>query len=253
MKLTCNICGEELEALVHTDTELHPDDAADGLYLHKFNGGIPQDFLDIDDNEDHWTWGEYDGKPFVVPSTDTSSDMTDAMMGEVPGQDDTVTPLKLTERRFYKFCMAFLMQDGNLDVPGGRYGRDTRDCATVAITMALVMRYHNGEPISYYSLNSDMGQVVNSADGVTELLSESSYIFDKEDGINIRELLGDAFEPQTPLEKLAQWAEEHGGLLAVDESDEDDGRPLRITIMVDEDEAETLVDLVQGKFLPGDD
>jgi len=32
----CNICGEERRALIHTDTELHPEDAADGLMLHSF-------------------------------------------------------------------------------------------------------------------------------------------------------------------------------------------------------------------------
>lgn len=32
----CNVCGEERRALVHTDSELHPVDAADGLVLHKF-------------------------------------------------------------------------------------------------------------------------------------------------------------------------------------------------------------------------
>jgi hypothetical protein len=32
----CNICGEERRALIHTDTELHPDDAVDELFLHAF-------------------------------------------------------------------------------------------------------------------------------------------------------------------------------------------------------------------------
>src|SRR4051812_13685322 len=236
MVLTCNICGEELEALVHTDTELHPDDDVDGLTLHKFNGGIPQDFLDIDSDESHWTWGEYDGDPWVVPSTEPSSDMTDAMMGEIPGQDDTVTPLKLEEQRFYKFCMAFLMQDGNLGVPGGRYGRDTRDCAPIAIVMALVMRYHNGEPVSYYSLNSDMGQVVNSADGVSDLLSESGYILEDFE-IDVKELLGDEYSPQTPLERLAKWAEV--------EADNDS-----VTITFDADDAERLISDIRGYEQP---
>ena len=34
---TCDVCGEERRALVHTDTTLHPDDAVDGLTLHKFS------------------------------------------------------------------------------------------------------------------------------------------------------------------------------------------------------------------------
>jgi hypothetical protein len=34
----CAECGEERHALIHTDTELHPGDAVDGLYLHPFGG-----------------------------------------------------------------------------------------------------------------------------------------------------------------------------------------------------------------------
>ena len=32
----CDECGEEMRAKIHTDTELHPEDAADGLTLHEF-------------------------------------------------------------------------------------------------------------------------------------------------------------------------------------------------------------------------
>ena len=63
--------------------------------------------------------------------------------------------------------MAFLMQDGNLGVPGGRYGSNTRNGVPSARSSThCVFQYHNGEPITYYSLNSDMGMVVNSSDGV---------------------------------------------------------------------------------------
>jgi hypothetical protein len=210
---------------------------------------IPQDFIDIDANADHWVMtgvsGPNEGRRFpdpdlfCVPSTNAKSDMTEAMLSEIPGQDDTVTPLKLEEQRFYKFCMAFLMQDGNLGVPGGRYGRDTRDCAPIAIVMALVMRYHNGEPISYYSLNSDMGRVVNSDDGVTDLLSESQYILDDlhDSGIDVKELLGDEYSPQTPLERLAKWAEV--------EPDNDS-----VTITFDADDAERLISDIRGYEQP---
>ena len=165
---------------------------------------IPQDFLDIDPSTAHWDMTPVAGpntrfpdrELFCVPATETDdgkrlSDMTDAMMSEIPGWDDTVESLNLEDKRGYKFCMAFLMQDGNLGVPGGRYGSDTRTCAHIAILMALVFRYHQGEPFTYYSLSSDMGQVVNSGDGVTELLSESGYILVDYD-IDVKELLGDA-------------------------------------------------------------
>jgi hypothetical protein len=138
---------------------------------------IPQDFLDIDPNADHWHKGQYDGTPWFVPATETGdgvrlTDMTDAMMSDIPGQDDTVIPIKLHDQRFYKFAWTFLMQDGNLGVPGGRYGSDTRTCAEVAIIMSLIMQYHNGEAITYYQLNSDMGMVVNSSDDVAHMILE---------------------------------------------------------------------------------
>jgi hypothetical protein len=149
---------------------------------------IPQCFLDIDPNPDHWAIVEYDGTQWVVAATETGdgvrlTDMTDAMMGEIPGQDDVVTPIKLEDQRFYKFCMAFLLQDGNLSVPGGRYGRDTKDCAPAAIIMSLIMQYHNGETITYYSLNGDMGLVVNSSDDVARMIVEYG------------ELVGEDFDP----------------------------------------------------------
>jgi hypothetical protein len=197
---------------------------------------IPQDFLDIDPKPDNWVEAQWAGKGYIVP-TDERSDMTDAMMSEIPGLDDTVQPLKLRDNRFWGFCMAFLNQWGNLAVPGGRYGTDTRTCSEVAIAMGLVMQYHNGEPMTYYSLRSDMGQVVNSGDDVAKTLSESGYILDEHD-INVRELLGDAYLPQTPIEKLAHWAEEIGGLLSSETSE--DGSLTSITILVDDDDAEAL-------------
>lgn len=209
---------------------------------------IPQDFIEIDANEDHWVM-TVAGSPndmrrfpdpdlFCVPNTDVPSDMTDAMMSEIPGQDDTVMPLKLHDQRFYKFCMAFLMQDGNLRVPGGRYGSNTRTCAEIAILMALVMRYHNGEPISYYSLNSDMGQVVNSADGVADLLSESGYILE-DYKIDVKELLGAEYEPQTPLERLSKFCG-----VGIDND--------TLTITLDDDDAAKLVAVIRDREAPFD-
>jgi hypothetical protein len=203
---------------------------------------IPQDFLDIDPVAAHWVAAHPgDNRTYFVPDTDVHNDMTAAMMSEIPGQDDTVTPRDLKASRFWGFCMSYLMQDGNLAVPGGRYGRDTRDCAEFAIIMALVMRYHGGEPISYYQLNSDMGLVVNSSDGVADLLSESQYMMDDIglESVNLKELLGDEYIPQTKLERLAKWAEVSMG------SDED-----TVTITFDEDDAERLVsDIMDGKFM----
>lgn len=170
---------------------------------------IPADFREIDSNPAHWCMVEYAGKTWVVPNTDARNDMTDAMMSEIPGLDDVVTPVDLSKSRFWGFCMAFLLQDGDLAVPGGRYGRDTDDCAPFAIYLARIMQYHQGEPITYYSLNSDMSSVVNSSDDVAKTISESGYIL-KDDGVeDVRELLDDEYVPQSAADALAKWLEEH--------------------------------------------
>jgi hypothetical protein len=230
-------------------------DTFDGIEVTlSYEHPIPPDFIEIDGDTDHWKMTYYDGKVWCVPATeagnDRLSDMTDAMMSEIPGLDDPVVPRKLRDTRFWKFAHAFLMQDGNLGVPGGRYGRDTRDCADAAILMSYVMQYHNGEPITYYQLNSDMGMVVNSADGVAETLSESQYIFDEESGIDIKELLGDAYEPQAKLERLVKWAEGRGLLMGTDENSE--GTGIYATILFDEDDADNLIDAILANEAPFD-
>ena len=122
-------------------------------------------------SDKNWTEVEYDGHTYRVPVTGRDENLN-AMLTDIPGQDDDVSPLKLTDQRFYKWSMAFLMQDGDLQVPGGRYGISTRTCADVAIIMSLIMAYHNGESITYYQLDSDMGSVVNSSDDVAYMLFE---------------------------------------------------------------------------------
>lgn len=156
-----------------------------------------------------WTNVEYDGRVYGVPVTGRDENLN-TMLTEIPGQDDVVTLNKLTDQRFYKFCMAFLMQDGNLQVPGGRYGTTTRSCAETAIIMSLIMQYHNGETITYYQLDSDMGSVVNSSDDVATMLYEwGELVFDGKgfgplgnDGFDITDYL-DADE----IEELSANAE----------------------------------------------
>jgi hypothetical protein len=205
---------------------------------------IDSSFLEIDPNPEHWVKVELRGLgTWVVPNTD-HGDMTDAMMGEIAGWDDTVEPLKLEDKRGTKFMLAFLLQDGNLAVPGGRYGSDTRTCADIAILMALLMQYHNGEPMSYYSLNSDMGTVVNSGDGVSQLISESQYICDENQwGIKVKDILGDAYTPQTDIEKLVEFINDQ--VAWVDADEKEDGS---VEIFVhDEDGATNLWKLIKDE------
>ena len=105
--------------------------------------------------------------------------------------------------------------------------------------MRVKSQYHNGEPIAHCQLNSSMGLVVNSSEGVTELLSESGYMLEH-DGIGVMKLLADEDTPRTPIERYAEWAAERGGLLSLE--NEDAGNLTRITIIVDEDDADKLAD-----------
>ena len=59
----------------------------------------------------------------------------------------------------------YLLKDGNLAVPGGRYGSDTRDCAEIAILLFVVFVDANGED-SVDLLDDMMSQVVNDGDEV---------------------------------------------------------------------------------------
>ena len=54
----------------------------------------------------------------------------------------------------------YLLKDGNLAVPGGRYGSDTRDCAEIAILLFVVFVDANGED-SVDLLDDMMSQVMN--------------------------------------------------------------------------------------------
>jgi hypothetical protein len=136
-----------------------------------------------------WTDVKYGDHTYKVPATGPKENL-EAMLTEIPGQDDVVTPLALHDQRFYRWCMAFLLQDGDLDVPGGRYGLSTRTCAEVAIAMSLIFQYHNGESITYHQLNSDMGAVVNSSDDVAQAIREWAGIIglDAEDYLSEEDL-----------------------------------------------------------------
>jgi hypothetical protein len=121
--------------------------------------------------EQSWTVVERDGKLYTVPETGRHENLN-SMLTEVP--DDA-------------HAMAFLMQDGNLAVPGGRYGIDTRSCAPVTLALAKIMAEHSGESITYYQLDSDMGLVVNSHDDVAYTIREYGEMV----GVDPAELLGD--------------------------------------------------------------
>jgi hypothetical protein len=104
---------------------------------------------------------EYAGKVYRVPETGRDED--GSIFDVIPGETD--------EERF-AVARAFLLQDGNLAVPGGRYGADTRDCMEVALLVARIMGHHSGEPMTFYGLDSDMGLVVNSHDDVADLIRD---------------------------------------------------------------------------------
>lgn len=116
-----------------------------------------------------FTTTEYNGKSYRVPVTGRDENLN-SMLTDIPDDDH---------------AMAFLMQDGNLRVPGGRYGSDTRSCAPLALALAKIMEYHNGEVMSYYQLDYDMGLVVNDSDAVEADIREYGELA----GVNPADLL----------------------------------------------------------------
>jgi len=84
-----------------------------------------------------------------------------------------------------------------------------------------------------------MGLVVDSSEGVSEPLSESGYMLEQH-GIDVKRLLAEVDTPRTPIERFAEWADERGGLLSLE--NEDAGNLTRSTTVVDEDDADKLAD-----------
>lgn len=67
----------------------------------------------------------------------------------------------------------YLVEEGNLAVPGGRYGTDTFDCAAVACLLHEIYVYCNGpDNDTVEGLEGCMSLVVNSADDVAYLIRE---------------------------------------------------------------------------------
>lgn len=113
----------------------------------------------------------YNGHAFTVPATGRDHNLNSALT-EVPDEDH---------------AMAYLLQDGNLAVPGGRYGTDTRDCARLAWLLALIVQDANGDPMTYWALDSDMSSVVNGADDVLITLIRNGHALG--DDFNVRDWL----------------------------------------------------------------
>ena len=68
-------------------------------------------------------------------------------------------------------AMAYLMRDGNLATPGTRYGRNTAECAPVAVAAARIYAEAQGEPLTPDALDYMMGLVVNGYDDPEYLIS----------------------------------------------------------------------------------
>ena len=69
-------------------------------------------------------------------------------------------------------ALRYLMKDGNLRVPAGRYGPDTESCAPVAYAVAEIVADATGDPITLEHIEHAMGLVVNSHDDVLSLIKE---------------------------------------------------------------------------------
>jgi hypothetical protein len=153
-----------------------------------------------DTPEKAWITAEWEGTPYRVPVVGRDNNLG-AMLAIIPGN---MPDEEFNRERFTAHCMAFLMQWGNLGVPGGRYGSDTRDCAPVAILMAEIMQYHNGEPITYYQLDSDMGLVVNSSDDVAYMIYEYGGLI-KGDDFKVEDYLDESDIAEAKARFEAEW------------------------------------------------
>jgi hypothetical protein len=69
-------------------------------------------------------------------------------------------------------AVAYLMREGDHQVPCSRFGRWTEDCAPVAVILAEVVAEATGEEITSEALEHAMGLVVNDHDDVASLLKE---------------------------------------------------------------------------------
>ncbi len=68
-----------------------------------------------------------------------------------------------------QYCEKYLMKDGNLGVPGGRYGGDTASCVPFALACYRI-HVENGAEDTVDLLDEMMGHVVNSSDSVLSLI-----------------------------------------------------------------------------------
>lgn len=66
----------------------------------------------------------------------------------------------------------YLCEEGNLAVPGGRYGTDTYSCAPVAAAVALIIAEANGDEVDHDNADHVMGLVVNGHDDIASLINE---------------------------------------------------------------------------------
>lgn len=72
----------------------------------------------------------------------------------------------------YEDQLSYLLEDGNLRVPGSRYGWDSQSCAPAAIAVADIIAAESGDPVTEELLDHVMSLVVNDYDGPLELLVE---------------------------------------------------------------------------------
>lgn len=71
--------------------------------------------------------------------------------------------------------IAYLMAEGNLDVPCSRYGYDTATCAPVAWRLAYIVSTVNGDPITVDGLDHAMSLVVNDHDDVAYVIRKYGH------------------------------------------------------------------------------
>jgi hypothetical protein len=127
----------------------------------------------FNDNGDPTCWQSSMDGPDIDPAPEQGENYCDAPIGdpcELDSGADCLRHGSAADRPRW----AYLLKDGNLGVPGGRYGSDTESCAPIAIALADIIADATGEDDTddFDTLDHCMSMVVNSSDEVVSLIAD---------------------------------------------------------------------------------
>ena len=89
--------------------------------------------------------------------------------------------------------LAYLLKETGL-TPVSRYGRNSQECAPIAVAVAVIISGETGEPVTRETLEYVMGLTVNDHDDVGEMLESygSQYGYVSREMLEPGEILTDS-------------------------------------------------------------